>query len=163
MGSQWGYDQLMDAVKWLNPQAKQAFYAAAASRTINRDTWNGCAFNAGAAEIGTNGVASISKAAEVFGIPEKSVSRFISVWDRIGGTADKATTRLREAIETVGLFSPRGTLKIRSFSTVIREANEEAERAALDTIENLIANPEITDEALWGLIDGYKEAMEVLV
>lgn len=154
-----GLTPFENSVRWLTPKAKQAFYAAAASRTIKRGTWNGCAFNAGGAELGVNNVSSVGKAAEVFEMPAKSVSNFIRQWDGLKGSDEDANRRLREAIEKVGLFSPRGVLRLR---TLAFTAQDEVEQAAFETIDSLVSNPEITDEQLWQMIDGCKEAMELI-
>lgn len=158
---QWGASPLTKAVCDLNPQAKQAFYAAAASRTINRGTWNGCAFNAGGESLGVKGVSSVQKAAEVFDLPISVVSRFIHAWDKVTGTPEEATQLLRDAITEVGLFSPAGVAKIKSFSVKVFEAQMEQEVAALNNIDELVSDETITDDDLFAMIDGFKEAMEV--
>jgi hypothetical protein len=157
--AKWGLTPFENAVRWLNPAAKQAFYAAAASRTINRGTWNGCAFNAGGEVIGRNDVTSVSRAAEAFDMPAKSVSNFIRQWDSLRGSDEEANRMLREAIERVGLFSPRGVLRLR---TLTFTAQDEEEKAAFEKIDSLVSDPSITDEDLWTLIDGCKEAMELI-
>lgn len=148
-----------NAVRWLNPAAKQAFYGAAASRTIARRTWNGCAFNAGGEELGIKGVSSVAKAAEVFDLPEKSVSNFIKHWDALSGTDIQCNEMLKDAILKVGLFSPRGSKRLR---TLVFKAQTESESAALAQIENIVCDPEITDEQLYNMIEGMQEAMELM-
>lgn len=153
----WGLTPFESSVRWLSPKAKQAFYAAAASRTIRQGTWNGCAFNAGAENLGVSGVSSISRAAEVFEMPEKSVSNFIRQWDQLH--AENPTARLREAIEAVGLFSPRGTLRLRK---LIFAAQNAEEQKAFEHIDQVVSDETVTDEMIWEMIEGSKEAMELI-
>lgn len=166
MMGNWGFgtkDQLTpfeNSVRWLTPAAKQAFYAAAASRTIKRRTWNGCAFNAGGEEIGIRDINSIQAAADAFDIPVKSVSNFIHQWDSLIGSDDECNTMLRNAIVKVGLFSPRGTLRLRKL--VFADRMDEKENAVFEQIDRYVSDPEIKDEELWTLIDGYKEAEQLI-
>lgn len=97
-------NSLYNAVMRLPSSAKKAMYAAAASRTIKRSTWNGCAFNAGGIEIGNENVNSFEAAAEAFKCPVKVVRAFISAWDGLEGTDDYCNGLLRETLESVGLF-----------------------------------------------------------
>lgn len=95
------------AVRGLAPGAKQAFYSAAQRRGIlRRRTWDGCAFNAGARELGINDVGSVRRAAEVFKCSPFTVSRFIKAWDGSNYSNDREATRvLVGMLESVGLFS----------------------------------------------------------
>lgn len=96
---------LLDVTKDLSPSAKQAMYTAAQKGLIARGTWDGCAFNAGGEVVGRTDVASFAKAAEVFDMEPKKVSRFIGIWDRYQGTDKEATNALIFALEKVGLHS----------------------------------------------------------
>lgn len=153
-------DQFERAVSWLNPEAKQAFYAAAASRTIKRGTWNGCAFNAGGEEIGIVGVKNYQAAAAAFDLPVKSVMNFIAQWDQLPGNDEACNQRLRETIAKVGLFSPRGVFRLRSL--VFKAQETEKEVAIFEQIDRYVSDPDITDDELHSLIDGYKEASELI-
>lgn len=116
---------LLGVVKRLSPSAKQAFLAAAKQGRLARGTWNGCAFNA-AGKLQQENVSTVTKAAEVFDMKAGDVSRFIRVWDNLYCRSDWWATRLlKEAIESIGLFTPAGTMRFRAFTsedTVIREA-----------------------------------------
>lgn len=72
---------LARAVAALNVQTKQAMFAAATKRSIKRGTWSGCAFNAAGIEE-NRAVSTTIQAAQVFGLPEHVVSRFIMAWDQ---------------------------------------------------------------------------------
>ena len=101
-----GLSPLESAVYQLNPQAKQAMYAAAQKSIINKGTWNGCAFNAAGKENGDY-ITSTTYAAEVFGLDESAVAIFINAWD--SGSED--TEALKEILVRVGLYTEAGSPK----------------------------------------------------
>lgn len=112
MGRQWGANELgspkvttlEEAVSKLNPAAKQAMYGAANKGLIRRGTWDGCAFNAGGKEVGKP-VHSFQAAAMAFKLPVEIVHKFIMIWDRISGSDESATEKLKAAILKAGLFT----------------------------------------------------------
>lgn len=165
----WGADAkarnesaLETAIRWLNPTAKQAFYGAAASRTIARRTWNGCAFNAGGEELGINGVKSVAKAAEVFGIKPYTVQKFIVAWDSLTGTDEHANNTLQELILKVGLFTPAGSRGLRKIVVKVFDSTMDQSEERATEIQNLVADETVTDSQLHELIEGYSEAAELL-
>lgn len=121
-------------VRQLNPAAKQAMYGAANKGLIRRGTWNGCAFNAGGAEIGNKNVDSYFAAAKAFDLDQRIVRKFIAIWDGLHGTDESCTERLKAAILDAGLFTEPGETKgrrvlrqtiYRSQETMLREKFEE--------------------------------------
>lgn len=148
---------LESAVKCLSPGAKQAFYSAAMRKgIIRRGTWNACAYNAGAEEIGVLGVNSFEKAAEAFQCTVAVVRKFINAWDSSPYRSDEEATRaLLELLEKVGIFSdPDSPRIVRVYRKVIVEGNM--------TDAELLADfqKEITN--LDTVIDGWAEAHELL-
>ena len=95
---------LVPVIRPLGPTGKQALYAAANSGALNRRSWQGCAFNR-AGELVGESVQSRRQAAQLFDTSPAIVSRFISVWDQLGGSNEQCTALLRDAILTVGLFA----------------------------------------------------------
>lgn len=101
-----GLSPLESAVHQLNPQTKQAMYAAAQKRIISKGTWDGCAFNAAGKEKGFD-IGSVGYAARLFDLPGDVVANFISEWD--SGPED--TEALKEILVKVGLYTEPGTPK----------------------------------------------------
>lgn len=131
---------------------KQAMFAAASRTTIKRKTWNNCAMNAAGFEVGKQGsVQSLRAASETFGIPESLVSRFIQKWDKLQGTDEDCTIKLREMIERSGLFNEPevpGKKPTRIVSvTVYKQLREE--------LDILIEQNEVPDEDMAvSILDG---------
>lgn len=115
---------LRQAVSTLTPKAKQAMYAAAKRGPIAQRTWNGCAFNAGASEVGVNGVSDFYVAAKVFDMKSTDVQEWIHFWD--GYTAPDPTADLVNVLDSVGLFSdPVGRgFAGKTFVTVVHESEQ---------------------------------------
>lgn len=132
------------AVMALNSKAKKAFYGAARRlNVISRGTWNGCAFNAGAAELGIEGIDTFAAAAKAMGVSHHTVTKFISAWD---GTAypgaieyhatDKgATDYLVSLLEKAGLFSDHALVRVTVYDAQelaeIKELQAELDSGAL--------------------------------
>lgn len=113
------------AVMSLNSKAKKAFYGAARRNTvISRGTWNKCAFNAGAEELGIMGVQDYQTAAEAMGVSYFTVTKFIQAWD--GTTRDgaaehfetdaEATEYLVSLLEKAGLFSDHALVRVQVYA-----------------------------------------------
>lgn len=131
-----------NSVRWLSPEAKKAMYAAAAGNLIKRGTWDGCAFNQGGIEIGNKQVTSYQAAAKAFNMPEKSVVGFIRQWDSLQGTDEECTAALREAIEKVGIFSPRGSIRVVNIQVYKSQAAQDVVEAEL---QQMIADGKAAD------------------
>jgi hypothetical protein len=131
---------LVQAIKLLNPKAKQAMYGAARSQTIVKGNWNGCAFNKAGEQIsmelgGTikETVTSSERAAEVFGLSVMVVNKFIKAWDDLPGSDEESTKILIECLERVGLFSEAGQSRV---TRKVRQVlHENVERKLLEELE----------------------------
>jgi hypothetical protein len=95
---------LEGVVNQLPPNVKQAMYAAANRGLIKRGTWAGCAFNAAA----DGAVQGFEAAASFFDCPVNLVYDFVRVWDRVYGTDEEATIKLKDALLKAGLFAVPG-------------------------------------------------------
>jgi len=151
--SKWGSEgfasgnSLEGTVRQLNPKAKQAMYGAARAQTIHKGTWNGCAFNAAGMQLGgsiNETVSSVSRAAEVFGLSENVVQKFITAWDRLPGTNEESTKELIQVLEKVGLFSEASetrlarTIRVTLYKNLENQLREELEAAfESETIEGV--------------------------
>lgn len=147
--------ELFNVVKNLTPKAKQAMYAAASKQTINKGTWDDCAFNAAGDTLGDMNINSYEAAAEVFDMDVADVQHFIEVWDSTDRTTH-GTAALKATLDYVGLFTevgdpsiveptplPNGTvvLAVRIFTSA-ETKNREAFEALMEA-----NNVELTDEA----------------
>jgi len=92
---------LIQVVRPLPPQAREAMYAAASAGPLQRHTWNGCVFNQAGALLGTC-VQNHRQAAKALGTSRRAVVRFVFVWDGLGGSDERCTALLIEALEAVG-------------------------------------------------------------
>lgn len=165
-GSQAGFRSrvtpLKAACEQLPPNVKQAFYAAASKGAIARRTWDGCAFNAGSLEVLTdldesltphqNGVRSFGTSAQVFGISESTVKRFITAWDAYKPQAsnEAATHDLMEILDEIGLTTPVGnkTSKARVVTGYVYKSSATKFKEQLENVTCLTDIPGLTDEIL---------------
>jgi hypothetical protein len=92
---------LIHVVRPLPPQAREAMHAAASAGPLQRHTWNGCVFNRAGALLGEC-VQNHRQAAKALGTSRRSVVRFVFVWDGLGGSDERCTELLIEALEAVG-------------------------------------------------------------
>lgn len=135
---------LEGAVMTLNSKAKKAFYGAARRKgTISRGTWNGCAFNAGAEEIGINGIQNFATAAKAMGVSEFTVTKFIKAWDgtiqedhpEYHATDKGATDYLVTLLEKAGLFTDHALVRVTVYDAQelaeIKELQAELDSGAL--------------------------------
>lgn len=144
---------LESAIRMLPASVKQAFYAASKRGRIQQRTWNNCAFNAGAKEIGNRDVNSVRLAAKAFGISETLVSRFIRAWDTYTPTGESAHRDLQILLERVGLFTDPDSPKVIYRKQVYKGTLKEAE---------LIGQFRKEVENLDTEIDGWLEASVLL-
>lgn len=147
---------LIDVVRPLPPNVKQAMFAAAEHRLISRGTWDGCAFNAAGGVIAEKlasmdsrmYVHSTSDAATVFGISPNLVQRFITVWDGLPGTDDECTQQLKDALEEVGLFSdPNERRGKRIIRTMLYKSEQTRLREEFDKLVEDIKVPNMAEAA----------------
>jgi hypothetical protein len=142
--SKWGSEgfasgsNLEASIRLLNPKAKQAMYGAARAKTIHKGSWNGCAFNAAGMQVGgsiNEHITSIDRAAEVFGVSQNVVQKFISAWDKLPGSDEESTQELIHTLEKVGLFSEASETRLarkirvtlyKSLESELRDQLEEA-------------------------------------
>lgn len=147
---------LIDVVRPLPPNVKQAMYAAAEHRLIRRGTWDGCAFNA-AGSIVAEKLASVnarmyvhstSDAAKVFAVNANLVTRFITVWDGLPGTDEECTEQLKAALEEVGLFSdPNERKGKRIIRTMLFKSEETRMREQFDRLVENLEVPNMAEAA----------------
>lgn len=132
---------LEGAIAQLNPKAKQAMYAAANKGLIAQGTWNGCAFNKGGIEVGSNLVSSVPAAAAVFGLEERVVSQFIHHWDLL--KVPNPTEYLKEALLKAGLFTEPNESKGRR---ILRETvYKSMETRKREEFEAIVAGLDLDD------------------
>lgn len=146
---------LRDAVERLTPKARQAFHAAATLGPVAQRTWDGCAFNAGAEQVGEVGVNSFSSAAEVFDMPQSDVQAFIRIWDRLN--VDNPTETLKRVLEEAGLFPQPKTFVGRSFVKLIHKSEAEQLDEHFGLIDELRF---LEDSEMTSTISEFKEATE---
>ena len=147
---------LIDVVRPLPPNVKQAMYAAAQHNLIRRGTWDGCAFNAAGAIVAEKlsnvntrfYVHSTSDAAKVFAINPNLVQRFITVWDGLPGTDEEATSQLKAALEEIGLFSdPNERKSKRVIRTMLFKSEETKMREQFDKLVENLEVPNMAEAA----------------
>jgi hypothetical protein len=98
-----GDNRLVPVVRPFDHRTRQALYAAANGGLLARRTWDGCALDRAALELGRT-VKTKGQAVETFGAPPHVIANFLRVWDRLGGSDERCTALLRDALLAVGLF-----------------------------------------------------------
>lgn len=125
---------LQDVINQFPKSLKQAMYAAASTRLIKRGTWSGCALNAAGDEIGVN-ANSTSNAASAFNIPDQLVTSFISKWDKLQGTDEECTKRLKIMLEDANLFEePQEAEEVRTGKKIVSVVVYEDQRKKFDEL-----------------------------
>lgn len=148
LGNKVGASSLEGIINEFPSGLKQAMFAAASTKVIKRQTWDGCALNAAGFEVGKNNqVSSISTAAQAFGITQSQVGIFIRCWDSLPGTDEECTIKLREMIEKAGLFTEPGQKPPRIIRVKVYENQQKKLREQFDTLMEMNAVPD-TDVAL---------------
>jgi hypothetical protein len=100
-------DALVTVVRPFDHRTRRALYGASNRASLRRHTWDGCALNRAADELGLR-VSGQTDAVDAFGATRLEISDFIRAWDSQRGSTARCTARLRDAILEVGLFPPDG-------------------------------------------------------
>lgn len=159
--SQWGSKNfntkpfgvgLQDIVADFPSGLKQAMYAAANKGSLKRGTWNNCAFDAAANNTLRQAGNPLYKAAEMFKVSPAMVSTFINHWDRMVGSDEECTQKLRDAIEQAGLFSEPGQKPPRIIKMKVYEDQQKKLREQFDSLmeANMIEGTDVMEELLCG-------------
>jgi hypothetical protein len=90
-------------IRQFEPHTRQALYAAANRGSLRRRSWDGCALNRAAEELGSC-VTNKGEASRALGVPVDVVAKFLLVWDGLRGSDAACTALLRDAILAAGLF-----------------------------------------------------------
>ena len=149
IGTTPGERTLQDLIGEFPVTLKQAMFSAASHGPIRRGTWTNCALNAAGVEL-NKAVASTETAEKVFGITQAQASLFISCWDRMAGSDEECTTKLREMIEQEGLFRNPGEKVPRIIRVKVYEDQQKKLREQFDTLmeANMIPDTELALELL---------------
>lgn len=156
----WGADNfsgsvgtLEDIVGEFPSGLKQAMFAAASTRIIQRSTWNGCALNAAGMEVGKQGsVSSLKAASEAFGITQAQAGIFICHWDSLSGSDEEATQHLCTILERVGLFSEPGQRPPRIIRKKVYENEQKKLREEFNSLmeSNSVPDMDLANDLLVG-------------
>jgi hypothetical protein len=128
---------LQDLIGEFPVKLKQAMFSAASHGPIRRGTWTGCALNAAGVEL-EKAVYSPETASETFGITHAQAVLFIECWDRMDGSNEECTEKLREMIEQEGLFRNPGEKVPRIIRVKVYEDQQKKLREQFDML--MVAN-----------------------